>query len=145
MDGSDRIAAWRALLLTHSAAVRLIEQALADAGEIPLTWYDVLLELDSAPDRRLRMQDLSDRVVLSRTRVSRLVDELVRSGLVERESDDVDRRVSYARITATGRRRRRAAAPVYLAAIERSFTSHLTDRELRNLTAALEKVRRNII
>ena len=138
------MAAWRAFLLTHAAAVRAIERELADAGQIPLTWYDVLLELDSAPQRRLRMQDLSDRVVLSRTRVSRLVDELVRSGLVERLGDDADRRVSYAALTTEGRRRRRTAAPVYLAAIERTFSGHLSERELRTLATLLEKVRRGI-
>ena len=136
------LAPWRALLLTHAAAVRAVEGALTDAGQIPLSWYDVLLELNAATDRRLRMQDLADRVVLSRTRISRVVDELVRAGLVERRGDDADRRVNYAVLTGAGRRRLRAAAPVYLAAIDRHFTSHLDDRERRTLTTLLEKARR---
>src|SRR3954468_8756310 len=73
--------AWRAMLLAYNAAVRAIDTELAGAHAIPLTWYDVLLELDAAPDRRLRMQELADRVVLSRTRVSRLVDEIAAAGL----------------------------------------------------------------
>jgi DNA-binding MarR family transcriptional regulator len=142
MDVDDeRIGAWRSLLLTHAAAVRAIEGALHDAGQVPLTWYDVLLELSAAPGRRLRMQDLSDRVVLSRTRVSRVVDELARAGLVERRGDPTDRRVAYATLTPAGRRRLRAAAPVYLAAIERHFTSHLDRDEQRTLRRLLDTVR----
>ena len=76
-DDTDRVSAWRALLTAHAGALRAIEEELARAGTIPLPWYDVLLELNAAPGRRLRMSELADRVVLSRTRVSRVVDELV--------------------------------------------------------------------
>src|SRR4029450_4085475 len=91
-DRADPIGAWRWLLLAHAAALRAIEADLRRAGTIPLTWYDVLLELNAGPDERLRMQELSDRVVLSRTRVSRLVDELVEEGLVERVPSGEGRR-----------------------------------------------------
>jgi DNA-binding MarR family transcriptional regulator len=141
----DVVAPWRSLLLTHAAAVRAVESALAGAGQIPLTWYDVLLELNAAPDRRLRMQELGERVVLSRTRVSRVVDDLVRAQLVDRHQDDRDRRVIYAALTAVGRRRLRTAAPVYLAAIDRYFTSHLTTSERRTLTTLLDKVRAGLV
>lgn len=141
MSGPEAIQAWRSLLLTHAAAVRAVERDLAAAGQIPLGWYDVLLELNAEPGRRLRMQHLSDRVVLSRTRVSRVVDELVDAGLVDRQRDDADRRVSYAVLTAAGRRRLRAAAPAYLRSIDRSFTSHLDDDEHVQLAVLLDKVR----
>ena len=78
--------AWRAMLLAHHRTVRAMESELDRSGAIPLTWYDVLLELRSSADG-LRMQALSGRVVLSRTRVSRLVDELERDGLVQRMPD----------------------------------------------------------
>jgi hypothetical protein len=71
----DRVWPWAALLRVHAAVVPRLERALAQE-RMPLAWYDVLLELNSAPDRRLRMTDLSARVVLSRERVSRVVDEL---------------------------------------------------------------------
>ena len=83
-DDDARIDAWRSLLLAHSRVLRAIEADLARKRLLPLRWYDVLLELNGAPARRLRMQELASRVVLSRTRVSRVVDELVREGLVER-------------------------------------------------------------
>jgi DNA-binding MarR family transcriptional regulator len=78
------VGAWRAVLLAQSRVVRAIERDLDAAGAIPLGWYDVLLELNAAPDRQLRMQDLAMRAVLSRTRVSRIVTELADAGYVER-------------------------------------------------------------
>ncbi len=97
---------------------------------MPLSWYDVLLELNSAPDRRLRMTELGARAVLSRERVSRVVDELERAGLVRRERNPDDGRSLLAVITDEGRARLRAAAPTYLAGIERHFGAHL-DRTRR--------------
>jgi DNA-binding MarR family transcriptional regulator len=138
--GDSDVAAWRALLLAQNAVLKAIEADLAAAGQIPLTWYDVLLELNAAPGRRLRMQELASRVVLSRTRVSRLVDELVAAGLVERLPDPADGRASFASITRQGRGALRRAAPVYLAGIERYFTRHLNQREKQTLTTALGKV-----
>lgn len=132
--------AWRTLLLAQSAALRAIETDLATAGSIPLNWYDVLLELRSAPDLRLRMQELAQRVVLSRTRVSRVVDELGAAGYVRRERDPADGRAWFAVLTDEGRAARRATAPIYLDAIERHFTSHLTSKEKQAIAAALGKV-----
>lgn len=127
------------MLLAHSRALRAIESDLAAAGTIPLTWYDVLLELDGAGGR-LRMQDLGDRVVLSRTRVSRLVGDLERQGLVTREPDGTDGRVTYAAITAAGTQALRSTAPVYRRGIEEHFTRHLTADEQQVVATALSRV-----
>lgn len=135
----DPVAAWRSMLLAHSRALRAIETDLEAAGAIPLTWYDVLLELNGA-DGRLRMQELGDRVVLSRTRVSRLVDELERRGFVTREPDDTDGRVTYAAITAAGKKVLRSTAPLYRRGIEEHFTRHLTTDEQHTVAAALGRV-----
>jgi DNA-binding MarR family transcriptional regulator len=132
--------AWGSVLRVHAALVpRLDERLKAEAG-IALSWYDVLLELNSAEGRRLRMTDLGDRVVLSRTRVSRIVDELERAGLVRREVNDEDRRSAYAAMTAEGRRLFLRAAPRYVDAIEQEFASGLTVDELRALHDALSRV-----
>jgi DNA-binding MarR family transcriptional regulator len=133
------VEAWRMLLLAHAGAVRAIEGDVGRRG-IPLGWYDVLLELNGARGRRLRMQELSDRVVLSRTRVSRLVDEMARQGLVEKQPDDTDRRSTWASITDDGRAALRRTAPVYLAGIEEHFAQHLTAAEQRSVAHALSKV-----
>jgi DNA-binding MarR family transcriptional regulator len=140
MPGSERVAAWRAVLLVQDRVVRAIERDLAAAGLIPLTWYDVLLELGAAPDGALRMQDLGARVVLSRTRVSRLVTELESEGLVERRPDPADGRATRATITPAGRAALRRAAPVYLAGIDEHFNRHLTVAERRTIARVLQRV-----
>ncbi len=139
MDQLDRVAPWAVLLRVHAAVLPKLEQALA-AQQMPLAWYDVLLELNAAPDRRLRMSELGARVVLSRERVSRVVDELERAGLVRRERNPDDRRSTFAVLTPEGRARLRAAAPVYLEGIERHYTGHLEDEEIRVISVALGRV-----
>jgi len=134
------VRAWAALLRVHAALVPELDRELQATAGLPLAWYDVLLELNSAPDRRLPMSELGARAVLSRTRVSRVVDELVREGLVERQAHPSDRRSTYAAITAAGRRRFRTAAPVYLRGIAEHFARHLTAAELGALATVLERV-----
>lgn len=138
----DSTAAWAALLRVHAALTPLLDQELQAAHGLPLTWYDVLLELNAAPDRQLTMSALGQAVVVSRSRVSRVVDELVRAGLVEREANPDDKRSAFARLTAAGRSRLRAAAPTYLAGIERHFTGRMTRTEAQTVAAALGKVLR---
>jgi DNA-binding MarR family transcriptional regulator len=136
----ERVNAWRGLLKAHAEVLRAIEADLRRTGAISLAWYDVLLELNAAPDRRLRMADLASRVVLSRTRVSRIVDDLARAGLVERSPDPVDRRGAYATLTPEGRKAFKHAAPLYLDAIDRHFTTLLSDRERTTIAAALDRL-----
>jgi DNA-binding MarR family transcriptional regulator len=132
--------AWGGLLHVHADLVPLLDRRLQAAAGLPLPWYDVLLELNAAPERRLRMGELGERVVLSRTRVSRLVDELARAGLVRRESNPADKRSAYAVLTDLGRSRLRSAAPAYQSGIVEHFTRHLSDEELDVLAAALWRV-----
>ena len=131
---------WGALLKVHAALVPRLDRELQDAHGLPLTWYDVLLELNSAPDRRLTMGQLGAVAAVSRTRVSRVVDELVRAGLVTREANPDDGRSAFAALTPAGRTALRKAAPTYLAAVQREFADHLTAREAEVLAGALRKV-----
>ena len=135
-----RLQAWRALLLAHSTAVRAIERDVRRFGRIPLTWYDVLLELKAAGSGGLRMQEVAERVVLSRTRVSRLVDEMAASGLVSKRQDDADKRVTWAAITDEGRAALRETAPVYMRGIEQHFATYLSDEEAAVIAEALLRV-----
>jgi DNA-binding MarR family transcriptional regulator len=140
MDQDEvRVAAWAGVLRVHAAVVPRLERELAAVG-MALSWYDVLLELNAAPERRLRMTELGARAVLSRERVSRVVDELERAGLVRRERNPDDGRSLLAVVTDEGRARLRAAAPTYLAGIARHFGAHLGDDEARVLHAALARV-----
>jgi DNA-binding MarR family transcriptional regulator len=135
----ERVGAWASLLRTHAAVVPKLERRLAEHG-MPLSWYDVLLVLNSAPGRRLRMSELGARAVLSRERVSRVVTELERAGLVVREANPDDGRSWFAAVTPAGRSRLRAAAPVYLAGIQEHFGRHLSEAEVRAVTRALGRV-----
>ena len=137
---SPGVRAWAALLRAHAALVPVLDRELQAVAGLPLAWYDVLLELSVAPERRLLMTELSARVVLSRTRVSRVVDELERAGYVERQAHPSDRRSTYAAMTAAGRRRFRAAAPVYLRGIADHFARHMSATELTTIAAALDRV-----
>jgi DNA-binding MarR family transcriptional regulator len=140
MGEEDVVAPWRWLLLAQSAALRAIETDLAAQGLIPLAWYDVLLELNAAKGRRLRMSELGERVVLSRTRVSRIVDELVTAGLVERTANPQDGRSLFAELTDKGRAEFKRAAPYYLSGIDEHFLALLDAKERAVLTTALQRV-----
>jgi DNA-binding MarR family transcriptional regulator len=109
---SDAERAWAALLRVHALLVPEFDREMHAASGLPLTWYDVLLELQWAGEP-LRMTDLGERVVLSRTRVSRIVDELAEAGLVSRETNPEDGRSSFVRMTDDGRAKFRQAAKVY--------------------------------
>ena len=135
--------AWGALLRVHAMLVPELDRRLQAAHHLPLAWYDVLLELNYGPDRRLRMSELGERVTLSRTRVSRLVDEMSAAGLVAREANPDDRRSAYAVLTAKGRGVFRQAAPTYLAGIEEQFGAPLTAAELSTMRTALDRVIRH--
>jgi DNA-binding MarR family transcriptional regulator len=114
-----------------------MERDLRAAGQVSLSWYDVLLELNAAPDRRLRMSELGQRTVLSRTRVSRVVDELAAAGLAERQPDPADGRSSFAVLTPAGKAALRRAWPVYRQAIQRHLGARLTAQQCRDLAALL--------
>ena len=133
------VRAWSALLRSHAALVPEVDRSLQHAVGLPLGWYDVLLELAAAPEGRLRMSDLGERVVLSRTRVSRIVDGLVAGGLVSRQDNPADRRSAFASLTDAGLVRFRGAVPHYLSAIEDQFAARLTVAELRSIASALER------
>ena len=135
----ERVAAWSSLLRVHAAVVPKLSKALAEVG-MPISWYDVLLVLNAAPGRRLRMSELGNQAVLSREQISRVVTELEKADLVERQPNPDDKRSSFAVITAEGRRRLRQAAPTYLEAIERHYSRHLSDREIAVLSRALGRV-----
>ena len=131
---------WGALLKVHAALVPRLDRELQDTHRLPLTWYDVLLELNSAPERRLTMGQLGSVAAVSRTRVSRVVDELTRAGLVAREPNPDDGRSAFAALTPAGREALRRAAPTYVAAVHREFADHLSPREAEVLARALRKV-----
>jgi DNA-binding MarR family transcriptional regulator len=134
------LAAWRAFLTTHAAVIDLIEHDLAEARQLPLSSYDVLLALVEAPEYRLRMHEIARAVVLSRSGLTRLIDRLEAEGLLSRERSNTDRRGAYAVLTAKGLAAVRQAWPTYAKGISQHFTSLLNDKEVHVLTTALERI-----
>ena len=127
---------WRLFIMTHAKLIGAIDYQLTTAQKIPLHWYDVLIELYEAPDRRLRMHELADRVVLSRSGLTRLVDNLEKAGYLRREINLKDRRGFFAVITEEGIAALREAWPIYAEGIAQFFAQHL-DEESAVLLARL--------
>lgn len=132
--------AWEALLRVHASVLPLLEREVLEATGLSLSRYDVLLELNRVPERRLRLSELSERVVLSRTRISRLLEDMAAEGLIAKSPDPADGRATFALLTPQGRMMLRRAAPIYLDAIRRHFSERLTRHEQRLIAGALRRV-----
>ncbi len=131
-----RLAAWRSFLRAHAQVTRALEAELAAEVGLALTDYDVLVQLEIAPERRLRMSELADALLLSRSGATRLVDRLVAEGLVERVVCETDRRGQWASLTDAGHRRLRDATPTHLRGVGEHFLDRLGPDDL----AALERM-----
>lgn len=135
-----QLAAWRAFLRAHATVMDRLDRELQAAEGLPLTWYEVLLHLAQAPGHHLRLSELADRLLLSRSGLSRLVDRMEQAGLIERETCQSDRRGAFALLTEEGRARFRRAAPVHLRGVHQHFSGLLTDEEVAAVRAGMERV-----
>jgi DNA-binding MarR family transcriptional regulator len=139
----ERLTARGLLVEVHDGLFAIMTPDLERQGISP-TEFGVLIRLARTPGERLRMTDLASQVGMSTSGLTRLVDRLVRTGLVEREHCPTDRRGAYAVLTTEGRRRARTALRPHLDAIETWFTGVLDDEELEALCRALRKVRDHV-
>lgn len=124
---TSKASVWALLLTTHAVLVEQIEIRLAQAELPPLAWYDVLWGLERAEDQRLRMNELAQKVVLSRSNLTRLIDRLEEAGLVQRERSTEDRRGAYAVLTTEGKAMRRRMWPVYAQGIKELFEDRIDE------------------
>lgn len=134
------LAAWRGLLRAHARLVKALDANLEAAHDLPLSHYDVLVQVASAPGERMRMCELADSVLLSRSGLTRLVDRMAKDGLLERCACEDDARGSFACLTDAGRARLQEARPTHLAAVRELFLSAFSDDELAQLAATWERV-----
>jgi DNA-binding MarR family transcriptional regulator len=134
------VRAWQALLHAHQQVVRTLDRDLREEHHLDLAGYDVLLRLARAPGRALRMTDLAERVMLSPSGLTRLVDRLVARGLVQRQADPQDARAALATLTDEGRALLRRAARTHLRGIRDHFTGRLSQTQLRNVASSLETI-----
>jgi len=135
-----RLESWRTFLRAHARVIRELERELVAEQDLALSDYDVLVQLSAAPNRRLRMSELADALLLSRSGATRLVDRLVADGLVERVSCEDDRRGQWAALTERGLERLRRAAPTHVRGIEEHFLDRLSADDLRSLRRMLEPI-----
>jgi DNA-binding MarR family transcriptional regulator len=136
----QHLSAWRTFLKAHATLIDRIDHDLVVARLPPLSTYDVLIELYEAPEQRLRMHELAERVVLSRSGLTRLVDRLEAEGMLTRERSGTDRRGAYAVITEQGITVLRRMWPTYARSIAEYFAQWLTLEEAQLLEAAFGRI-----
>ena len=134
------IAAWRSFLTAHARVTALLEAELEAERGLPLSWYDVLVQLQEAQDHRLRMTDLAGAVLLSKSGLTRLVDRMCEAGLVDRSADAEDRRGRWVSLTDAGHSRLRDAAQVHIRGVRQHFTSFLSDEDASRMKAVFDAV-----
>jgi DNA-binding MarR family transcriptional regulator len=136
----DELGAWRGMLRVHSALVKALDAELLAEHDLPLTSYDVLINLQAAPGHRRRMSDLADSVLLSRSGMTRLVDRLEREGLLLRDTCASDGRGCFAVLTEEGEALLRRARRTHLAGVRERFLRHFTPEEQRALARCWNRV-----
>src|SRR3954452_4644968 len=134
------LGAWRGMLRVHTALVKALDAELAAAHDLPLSSYEVLITLESAPNRKRRMAELADSVLLSRSGMTRLVDRLERDGLLVRDTCTADGRGCYAVLTEKGAELLAHARPTHLEGVRERFLAHFSEDELRRFAEAWERV-----
>jgi DNA-binding MarR family transcriptional regulator len=137
---SDELGAWRGLLRVHAGMTKALDAELMREHRLPLSSYEVLLYLADSPEGRLRMSELADSVLLSRSGLTRLVDRLERDGLLRRRRCEEDQRGWFAEITDEGRELFERARVTHLDGVRERFLSQLTSDEQRTLAALWDKV-----
>ncbi len=134
------LGAWRGLLRVHSALVKQLDAELTSAHRLPLSSYEVLLNLESAPNHKRRMAELADSVLLSRSGMTRLVDRLEKDGLLLRDHCTDDGRGCYAVLTDKGATALAEARETHLGGVRAKFLAQFEDDELRVLAGYWERV-----
>jgi DNA-binding MarR family transcriptional regulator len=134
------VTAWTRLVRAQQALVAAVERDLTEAGLPPLAWYDVLLELDRAPEGRLTPGALQDAVLLAQYNLSRLLDRLEAEGLVRRIPYPGDKRRQWLEITIDGRALRSRMWPAYAASLQRHVGAKLSVSEAQRLADLLTRL-----
>ena len=132
--------AWTRFLRAHAAVTRQLNAELLAEHGLTINDYEVLLFLARAPERKLRRVDLAERVLLTASGITRLLEGLERDGYVRRAACDFDRRVTYAQLTDAGLAKLRAASQTHREGISRVFASRFSEEELRTLARLLDRL-----
>jgi DNA-binding MarR family transcriptional regulator len=139
LDGDEEIL-WRSLVEVLVRLPRLLDEQFDREAKVGMTDYSVLVALSEAPDGDLPMGQLAEATALSRSRISRVVDDLVRRSLVTRRRSEQDARSALAAITPKGVAVLSAAYPGHLARVRALVLDHITKSEMRTMTQVLARV-----
>jgi DNA-binding MarR family transcriptional regulator len=137
--GEAELWAWRGLVRVHAALARELDAELDACHGLPLSSYEVLRALSKMPGGRMRMAELAEHVLLSRSGMTRLIDRLEREGMVSRTSCDKDGRGCYAVLTVEGQAAIDHARTTYISVVRSSFLGHFTVDEMRDLAGLLHR------
>src|SRR5436189_406165 len=135
----EQVRAWRLFFESALALVDVLDAELERDAGIPLRWYDVLVHLEETPDG-LRMNELAERILYSKSGLTRVVDRLEEAGLVRRVRPENDRRSILVALTDKGRKTLEQARRHHRHAIEQHFSVYLSDTDIKTLTRVLEKL-----
>jgi DNA-binding MarR family transcriptional regulator len=133
--------AWRSLAQTHAAVSGRLQEALAAAELPPLAWFEMLAAIAASEQERMKMGDLAEALVITRGGLTKLVDRLVKAGLIERTFCDTDRRVSYATLLPAGNDLLEEMVPVVSGELNLAFAARLSERQADELRTTLDSVR----
>ncbi|MEZ4520332.1 MAG: MarR family transcriptional regulator [Thermomicrobiales bacterium] len=139
-ERQQRIDTWLAFLRVHSRVTATLESELEAAESLSMSWFDVLEQLQQAPERQLRMQELGEMLAMSTSGLSRRVSRMEQAGLVERRPCPDDRRGVLVVLTRTGARRYRKALPVHLRGVERYFLDNLDRADSETMEMAFNRI-----
>ena len=137
---TGELAAWGGFLRAHGVLVRELDAELVARHGVTLSDYEVLLFLASTPDRRMRMSELAESVLISQSGITRIVDRLTRRGLVKRERCSADRRGLFAVLTRSGLAKLRDASPTHLMGVRSRFLQRLSEDEQTMLSDLWERL-----
>jgi DNA-binding MarR family transcriptional regulator len=133
--------AWIAIAQTHAAVTGRLQEALTAAELPPLPWFEVLATLDRTDGQRMKMGDLAEALVITRGGLTKLVDRLIKAGLLERTFCETDRRVSYATLLPAGVALLEEMRPVVRGELALAFSANLTVEQADELRGTLERIR----
>ena len=131
---------WRDFLSTHKKVIGALEREMETERGFSLSWFDVLINLSESTGRRLRMQDLAESLMLTRSGLTRRIDRMAEEGLVRREPAPDDRRGMYTALTKKGRRRLASIIPGHVKSVDRLFRSQLSDDDAVALRSAFRRI-----
>lgn len=142
-DGEQRM--WRGYLDSTRLLMNALDRQLAADAGISLTDYEVLVQLSEAPQRRMRMNELADATMTTRSGATRAIGRLADAGWVRRVECDEDKRGMYAELTDAGAAKLASAGPGHVAAVRRTVFDLLSPRDVELFGHAYAQIRANLL